>query len=158
MTLTATGTMKVHRPFPVVVVLTLLTFLGLGAVGGGYAMTFGIGGEDFMSQEYLEALPLVNSWLVPGLILMIGFGFGSLVVAYGVLQRPTWRWLSGLERLSGHHWSWIATILIGVGQVVWITLELISIPFSILMAIFGPLGLALALLPLTRSVRTYLES
>jgi len=51
-----------------------------------------------------------------------------------------------------------ARILIGVGQVVWIALELISIPFSILMAIFGPLGLALALLPLTPSVGTYLKS
>jgi hypothetical protein len=158
MTLTATRTMKAHRPFPVVVVITLLTVLGLGAVGGGYAMTFGIGGEDFMSQEYLEALPLVSSWLVPGLVLMIGFGLGSLLVGYGVMRRPRWSWIAGLERLSGHHWSWIGTILIGVGQVVWITLELVSIPFSMLMPFFGSVGLALALLPLTRTARTYLET
>jgi hypothetical protein len=157
MTLTATRIIEAHRPFPVVIVITLLTLLGLGAVGGGYAMIFGIGGEDFMSQEYLEALPLVNSWLVPGLVLMFGFGFGSLLVGYGVMRRPRWSWLGGLEWLSGHHWSWVATIVIGVGQVVWITLELVSIPFSFLMAIFGPLGLALALLPLSKVVRTYLE-
>jgi hypothetical protein len=88
---------------------------------------------------------------------MIGFGLGSLIAAYGVLRRPSWGWLGGLERITGHHWSWIATIAIGVGQVVWITLELFSIPFSVLMAIFGPLGLALALLPVTSSVREYLR-
>jgi hypothetical protein len=89
---------------------------------------------------------------------MIGFGLGSLLVGYGVMRRPRWSWIAGLERLSGHHWSWIGTILIGVGQVVWITLELVSIPFSMLMPFFGSVGLALALLPLTRTARTYLET
>lgn len=157
MTLTATRPVRTHRPFPVAVTITLLALLGVSAVAGGYAMTFGIGGESFMSEEYLEALPLVESWVLPGLVLLIGFGIGSLITTFGMLRRPSWPWLGGLERLTGHHWSWIATIVIGVGQVVWITLELVSIPFSVLMAIFGPLGLALALLPLTRSVRNYLE-
>jgi hypothetical protein len=120
-------------------------------------MTFGIGGSDFMSEEYLADLPFVDNWVVPGLVLLIGFGLGSLIAAFGVLRRPSWGWLGGLERITGHHWSWIATIAIGVGQVVWITLELVSIPFSVLMAIFGPLGLALALLPLTSSLREYLR-
>lgn len=158
MTLVAAMTYRSHRPIPVVVTISLLALLGVGAVGGGYAMTFGIGGESILPDEYLDALPLVNNWVLPGLVLMIGFGFGSLLVAYGILRKPEWQSLDGLERLTGHHWSWIATILIGLAQVVWITLELVSIPFSVLMAIFGPLGLALALLPLTRSVKNYLKT
>ena len=158
MTLTVTSAPSVHRPLPVRILTILLVVLGIGAVGGGFAMVFGIGGESMLPDEYLDALPLVDSWVVPGLILMIGFGFGSLTVAFGVWRRPAWAWLDGLERLTGHHWSWIATIVIGVGQVVWITLELVSIPFSVLMAIFGLFGLALALLPLTRSVRNYLKA
>jgi hypothetical protein len=157
MTLTITKAVRVARPFPVVVILTLLIALGIGAVGGGWAMIFGIGGESMMSNEVLEALPLVDSWVIPGLVLLIGFGLGSLLAAYGVWRRPRWSWLAGLEQMTGHHWSWLATILIGAGQVVWITLELVSIPFSVLMAVFGPLGLALALLPLTPSARLYLK-
>jgi hypothetical protein len=156
-TLTITKAVRVTRPFPVVVILTLLIALGMGAVGGGWAMTFGIEGESIMSDEYLDALPLVDSWVIPGLVLLIGFGLGSLLAAYGVWRRPRWSWLAGLEQITGHHWSWLATILIGAGQVVWITLELVSIPFSVLMAVFGPLGLALALLPLTPSARLYLK-
>lgn len=116
-------------------------------------MTFGIGGDAVMPDEYLEALPLVTNWVVPGLVLMIGFGIGSLVTAYGVVRRPSWRLLSGLERITGYHWSWSATLLIGIGHVVWIMLELVSIPFSILMPVYGAVGLALALLPLTPGAR-----
>jgi hypothetical protein len=65
--------------------------------------------------------------------------------------------MRGIERVTGHHWSWIATIAIGVGQVIWIGLEVISIPFSWLMPTFGLVGLALALLPLTPSARDHLQ-
>jgi hypothetical protein len=157
MTLTVARAPEVHRPLAVTIVTALLGVLGIGAVGGGFAMTFGIGGESMLPGEYLDALPLVNSWVAPGLILMIGFGFGSLLAAFGVWRRPAWAWLGGLERLTGHHWSWIATIVIGVGQVIWITLELVSIPFSALMPTFGAIGLALILLPLTFSMRGYLD-
>jgi hypothetical protein len=61
-----------------------------------------------------------------------------------------------LERLTGHHWSWTGTIVIGAGQVLWILLEVISIPFSMLMVIFGSIGLALAVLPFTPTLRKYL--
>jgi hypothetical protein len=157
MTLTATRIAGTHRSPAVVAILTMLAVLGIGAVGGGLAMTFGFGGESMLPDEYLDTLPLIDNWVVPGLVLFLGFGIGSLITAYGVWRRPGWTWLRGLERLTGHHWSWIATILIGVGQVIWITLELVSIPFSVLMAVFGPLGLALALLSLTPSVRNYLR-
>ncbi|MBN2177429.1 MAG: hypothetical protein JW722_07210 [Demequinaceae bacterium] len=60
--------------------------------------------------------------------------------------------------MARHHWSWFATIVIGVGQVVWIGLELAYLPDpSSLQAVFGPVGLALTLLPLTPSAREYLR-
>ena len=158
MTLTVTSAPSVHRPLPVRILTILLVVLGIGAVGGGFAMVFGIGGESILPDEYLDALPLVDNWVIPGLILMIAFGFGSLTVAFGVWRRPTWAWLDGVERLTGRHWSWIATILIGVGQMIWITLELVSIPFSAFMPTFGAVGLALALLPLASPVKDYLKA
>jgi hypothetical protein len=136
----------------------LLSVLGLGALGGGLAMILGIGGESFLPDEYLDDLPLVDSWLVPGLILLVGFGLGSLVALYGVLRRPRWDWLGWLQRATGYHWAWIATILIGLGQLIWIGIELASIPISPLMPTFGLLGLALTVLPLTSAMRSYLRA
>jgi hypothetical protein len=146
------------RPWEVTVTGVLLLVLGLGAVGGGLAMIFGLGGESFLPDEYLDDLPLVDSWLVPGLILFVGFGLGSLVALYGLLRRPRWDGLGWLERATGHHWAWIATILIGLGHMVWIGIEFVSIPFSPLMPTFGLVGLALTLLPLTSSMGSYLEA
>ena len=157
MTLTTTGVIRQTRPRNVVWIGTLLLALGIGAVGGGWAMTFGVGDGTMLPDEYLDALPLVNSWVIPGLGLILGFGVGSLVAAFGVLQRPHWNRASGIERATGYHWSWIATIVIGAGQVIWIGLEFIFIPFSWLMPTFGLIGLALALLPLTGSAREHLQ-
>ena len=61
------------------------------------------------------------------------------------------------ERLSGHHWSWLATVLIGAGHVAWITLEFIYIPDpSWLEPVYLGVGLALLILPMSSSVRHHL--
>lgn len=146
-----------HRPLPVRIVLWLLVFLGVTALGGGTAMVSGVGGDDVLPSEWLAEIPMINSWLLPGLVLGIGFGLGSLLVAYGVARRPRWTWPAGLEKATGFHWAWIGTVLIGLGHVVWIGLELLMLPeFSWLQALYGPLGLALLLMPFLPAVRRYL--
>jgi hypothetical protein len=156
MTITAAQQHTVHHPAAVSTTVGVLIFLGLSAVGGGVMLLFtSIPGDNFPS-DWLERLPLIDSWLVPGLVLGIGFGLGSLIAAYGMLRKPHWGWLGAVERLSGHHWAWLATIALGVGQVVWIALEVIYLGFGALHAVYGTVGLALVLLPLLPSVRSYL--
>jgi hypothetical protein len=121
-------------------------------------MLLGVGGERFLPDEYLDTLPLIDSWVLPGFVLLVGFGLGALLTLWGVWARPHWQVLEGLERATGHHWSWLATMAIGWSHVVWIVLEFVFIPMSFLMPTFGLVGLALALLPLTRSVRRYLSA
>ena len=100
---------------------------------------------------------MIDSWVPPGLVLGIGFGAGSLVAAYGMLRRPRLGWLGSVEQLTRHHWSWIATILIGLGQVAWIGIELIYLPeLSALQAVYGGVGVVLLLLPMHPAVRRYL--
>lgn len=144
------------RPVTAVLVFALLLILGVGALGGGIAMVFGVGGESFLPDAYLDDIPLISNWIVPGLILGIGFGLGSLVTAFGVWRRPRWLWAQRLVGFTRHHWAWLATVLLGLGQVVWIAIELVTIPFSFLMPTFGLVGLALSLLPLTPTFRRYL--
>lgn len=155
MTLTITKAVPVHRPVSVVASIWLLTFLGVSALAGGTALVFGRLEEGMVPPtEWLDALPLIDSWLVPGLVLGIGFGLGSLLAAYGVWRRPQWSWASFIETSTGYHWSWLATMLIGLGQATWIALEVLYLPeLSWLMAVYGPLGLTLFLLPWTRSMR-----
>ncbi len=134
-------TLRRHRPAAVSATIAVLFFLGITATFGGLALLLGY----TPPQEWLDGVPVVTSWVVPGLVLGIGFGIGSLVTGFGVLRR---QW-----------WSWIATVLIGLGHIVWIGLELVYLPDpSVLQAIYGPVGIALVVLPFLPSVRHHLRA
>jgi hypothetical protein len=139
-----------RRPAAVLVTAGVLVLLGVSALLGGMAMLTG----GAPPEGWLDDIPMIDSWVVPGLVLAVGFGAGSLVTAYGVLRRPRWAWLEPVERGVGQHWSWLATTVLGLGQVVWIALELVFLPeSSFLQAGYALVGLVLLLLPLSPRVR-----
>jgi hypothetical protein len=155
MTITVAPTKIGHRPAAVVTTVGVLVFLGISALAGGIAMVLGIGAAP--PETWLDEIPVIDNWVLPGLVLGIGFGAGSLVTAYAMLRRPRLGWLGSVEQVTRHHWSWIATILIGLGHVAWITLELIYLPeLSALQAVYGGVGIVLILLPMHPAVRRYL--
>ena len=134
------------------VTFCLLLFLGCTALLGGLEMIVFSSGNDYLPRRWLDRIPVIDSWLVPGLVLGVGFGIGSLVTAYGLIRRPRWRWG------SPRHWSWHATIVLGVGMLIWIGLELALLPDrSWLEVVYGLVGALLTGLPLCRSVRAYLR-
>jgi hypothetical protein len=151
----STMAVKTGRPASVLATVGLLGFLGISATAGGIALASGSAAPP---ERWLADIPLVDSWTVPGLVLGLGFGVGSLVTAYGMVRRPRWSWLHGIERLTGHHWSWLATILIGLGHAIWIGLELVFLPeLSWLQVVYGAVALGLLVLPWLEPVRRYLS-
>lgn len=150
-----TVALRRHRPAAVSATIVVLFFLGTTASLGGLALLMGY----TPPREWLDDVPAVADWVIPGLVLGIGFGIGSLVTGYGVLRRPHWPWAEFIERVTRHHWSWLATVVIGLGHAVWIGLELIYLPEpSILQVVYGPVALALVALPFAPSVRRYLRT
>ncbi len=146
-----------HRPWPVTAAAGVLTFLGASAVPSGAMML--LYGTDMFPAAWVDDFPLIDSLLLPGLTLLVGFGLGSLATAYGVWRRPRLSALGGVERVTGHHWSWLALLLIGLGQGVWIGLELIYLgPAAFLQAVYGGVSLLLVGLALTSSVRRWLRT
>jgi hypothetical protein len=153
---TRTGsTQSRQRPATERATLALLVFLGVTATGGGVAFMVGptSGPGAWFPEKWLDEIPLIDNFVVPGLVLGICFGLGSLVTAWGMLRRPRWAFLGWVERLTGLHWSWAATVLLGVGHIVWIGLELAYIDFSFFHPLYGAVGLALLTLPFTASMR-----
>ncbi|RZU53326.1 hypothetical protein EV385_5245 [Krasilnikovia cinnamomea] len=142
-----------HRPAAVWTFAAVLVFLGVSALGGAIAMLSGFTPPD----NWLDEIPVVATWTIPGLVLGLIFGAGSLITAYGVVRRPAWAWLSVVERPTGQHWSWAAGLLLGLGQVVWIALELAYLPeTSALQVVYGTTGVLLILLPTLPAVRSHL--
>jgi hypothetical protein len=150
---------RTRRPRLATTITAILAFLGITAVGGGAEMLLYPAGNAFLPARWLDDIPLVDSWLVPGLVLGLGFGVGSLLTAFGVLRRPRWRPAAGVERLTGQHWSWSATVVLGVAMIAWIALEAAYLPArSWLEVVYGLTGIALAALPWFPAVRRYLAA
>jgi hypothetical protein len=70
----------------------MLGFLGISGLLGGIGLIFGIWGLQLIPREPLDRITVINRWLIPGLVLVIGFGLGSLTAAYGILRRSSWPW------------------------------------------------------------------
>ena len=141
-----TTTTTARRPAAVLGLGAVLLFLGVTALAGGVALTFN---GSRPPQDWLDRIPLVDTWVVPGLVLGVVFGLGSLIVAYGVLFRPRWSKLSPVERITRHHWAWTATIALGLGHITWIVLELFWVPAAIVAATRGRMLAAAPVAPAT---------
>ena len=113
------------------ITVTMLVFLGLGALAGGIALVVRPDGSVMHFDTALLAGSPFADFLVPGLILGGLFGAGSLVVAaMGVRHRPLAPFLA---------------FAIGCGQMIWIVVELAIIhEFSFLHPVMFLTGLVIA--------------
>lgn len=125
----------------------VLLFLGVTAVGGGSWMLAVPHGDRYLPVDVLEGTPL-STWTIPGLVLGGGFGLGGLVTAWGVL---TGRRLIRLSTVGGRPWAWLAALALGIGMLLWVTLQLAMLPDkSFLQALYGAVGIALVALSVRR--------
>lgn len=144
------------RPRLATALAAVVGFLAVTALGGGTALVIGIEGAR-PPGSWLEDIPLVDSWIVPGLVLGVGFGVGSIIVAWGLLRRPRLAVTAPLERITGRHWSWTGALALGIGHAAWIGLEFLWLPgVSWLMVVYGIVALTIVVLTLTPAVRRHL--
>ena len=148
--------MSSRRPLTSKAAIGVLGFVGVTAVAGGFEMLAFPDGNVFVKHEWLDDLPVAD-YRLPGLILGVGLGGGSLVTAFGLMRRPRWSWLRAVERTTGRHWSWAATATMGTALGGWILLEIALIPErSAIEALYGVLAAGLLAVCATRSFRSSL--
>ncbi|WP_174776174.1 MULTISPECIES: hypothetical protein [Cryobacterium] len=120
--------------------LVLQAFLAVTSFAGGLALILGpaIGGLGITPPpEYLAGTPF-DSYLVPGLILFLVVG-GTHLAAFLLLWRRNGRAAAA------------AAAAAGFGLLIWVFVQMVIIPFSVLQAVyfgFGLLELVLVLLSL----------
>ena len=139
----------------------LSAFLGLGAIGGG--VTFLLdpsGGAAGLTVELLERAP-VDSYLLPGLLLVLGFGVPASILVAAILRPgdgpPRLRVLRWVEQRSRHRWAWLGSRLLGAVLMVWIVVQVLLIEFSWFQPLMLLIGAALVALPASRGVRSDLR-
>lgn len=110
----------------------VLAILGIQALYGGIQL---IRDAFAFPVEWLEPLPF-DSWVVPGLLLMLLIGVPSFA-------------LLGMY-VAGNKAADRLTIYFGIGVMAWIVVQLFFIPFTFLQPLVFVLGLTLTLVAWTR--------
>ncbi|MFC3749300.1 hypothetical protein [Paenibacillus sp. GCM10012306] len=144
------------RPPSVVLLYILQAFLGVGAIAGGGALVADPqGGLVGMSVTLLTRSPFPD-FLVPGLLLLMVFGLFPLFTLYSMIRRPQWQWAEVLNPFKELHSSWVLSLYIGFGQIIWIMVQT-----YILNAVYWPhvlymsLGLLIQIVTLWPPVQRY---
>lgn len=132
------------RPLSLYFLMACLLFLSLGGFYGGLMFTTDPSGHSMgMAVDALKPLQL-NSYLMPGLFLIVVYGIGPLAVMVALWTR----------------WQWAGYALIGLNLVLlgWLAGEVILLnliaPISIVLAVLAVIMLVLAAFPTTRHYYT----
>ncbi|MGO8684040.1 MAG: hypothetical protein ACLQUT_05605 [Thermoleophilia bacterium] len=130
-----------HRSAAVWTLLLLLLLQAISGLAGGASLVAKPSGDVFkMPVANLRGSPF-HDYLIPGLILLLVLGAGPLITLVGLWRRQAW--------------AWFAAFAIGCGLIIWIVVEALLTPYSVLQVVYGIVGLLIALVTLVPSVRRY---
>jgi hypothetical protein len=145
------------RPISLRWLLGCLAFLGVSAAFGGIVLTLNPTGTWLQIPLSILRFSPFRDFLIPGLILGIVFGIGSFATLLALWFRPVWSFGTALTGFTGAHWSWSASLAVGLGQVIWIVTEMLMVRGADwLQFVYGGLGLLIVLLTVQPSLRRYL--
>jgi hypothetical protein len=144
------------RPLSAAFLAFLLIFTGIGGLYGGYSLISAPDGQKLqMSTEILTNSPF-NTFLVPGIILILFNGILPLLIAWGLFVKPPWQWPELFNLYHKQHWCWTFSLYFGFILIIWINVQLIMLGYSsLLQPVFALTGTAISILTLFPSVFHY---
>jgi hypothetical protein len=109
------------------ILMILLAFLGLGAIGGGGVLIISPSGELMgMPLSLLDRSPFTN-FLVPGIILFGVLGLMPCLLIVALLKKPVSKVADQFNFFSDMHWSWAYCIYVAIALIIWIQIEMVVI-------------------------------
>ncbi len=128
------------------ILMILILFQGLSGLYGGGALVLDPTGRMLeMPLSLLEGSPF-DSYLIPGIILLLVLGVFPLIVLYGLIQ--------------GKAWAWTGAVLVGAALIIWIGVEIAMIGYHSeppLQLIYGSVGVGLLVITQLPSVQIALK-
>lgn len=148
-----------QRPLNLLVPLSgCLVFLGVNGIVGGVLMLSDPQGSPMgIPVSYLARTPFTD-FAVPGFILVFVWGLGSFVTLFGLWRLPAWQVFLPLSRWIGKHWAWSASILLGLSLIVWLTVQVFTLPaIAFIQFVLYILALLLIVLPMLPEMRHFYQ-
>lgn len=134
------------RSITLYLLIALMLFQGVSGLYGGGALVADPSGEMLkMPLSLLEGSPF-ETFLYPGIILLVVLGFFPVVVAYGLVRRTSW--------------ARTGALLVATALIIWIGVEILMIGYQSdppLQFIYGSVGIALLILSRLPSIQQVLN-
>jgi len=133
---------QVQKSYSLYFLMILMLFQGLSGLFGGIALVIDPSGELLQMPLSMLAGSPFNTFLIPGIILLIILGIFPMVIFYGLWKRT--------------NWAWSGALMVSAALIIWIGVEIWMIGYHSeppLQLIYGLLGLILLSLVTLSSVR-----
>jgi hypothetical protein len=150
----------VRKPVTLRALISLEAVFAVVGFASGVPLVYDPSGKAMgLSTDLLERTP-VSDFLLVGLFFIAFYGVLPLAASYGLMSGRRWRWTDILDRRTGQHWGWTASVAVGVILEIWIAFELLTMGFlngsggvlQVAMAGIGIVMLALASRPSVRGI------
>jgi hypothetical protein len=147
-----------QSPLSVRILFWLMVFLATGGLITAPLLIIAPDGSIIgMPLGIMHSGPFTN-FLIPGVIMLLFLGIYPALMAWGLWKKPAWRWANAFNPFKRYHWSWVGSLAAAIIVIIWLTVELLWVGFSALLALYyvwSGLVILFALLP---SARKALES
>lgn len=147
----------IHRiPFTSKLLILLHLLLGIGAVFGGMVLIIDPSGELIKMPITLLGNSPFNSFLIPGIILLVVLGVLPLIVSFALVTKRQLKIANRLNLFADMHWAWTYSIYISFALIIWITIETFFIQHvAIIHVVYIFLGLTIQAVTILPSVKKY---
>ena len=110
------------------ILISLLIFLGLGALGGGALLIISPSGKLLggLPLSILDHSPFHN-FFVPGIILFLVLGLIPCLLAVALIKKPANKFAEHFNFFKDMYWGWSFSIYIAFALIIWIQVETIFI-------------------------------
>ena len=110
------------------ILVFLLAFLGLGAIGGGGALLISPSGKLLggLPLSILKNSPFTD-FLMPGIILFFVLGLIPCLLVYALIKRPESNFAGYFNFFKDMYWAWSFSIYIAFALIIWIQVETIFV-------------------------------
>lgn len=142
-------------------IVTEAIFAFLGFASGFLLLLSPSGKAMGLSLDLLENTP-VGDFALVGLFFIAFYGLLPSLAVYGLLTKKRLRLTESLDRWTGQHWAWTASVAEGLIMLLWIGVELVLLGFlsgvgGVLQVIITCLGLLILGLAARPSVRSSMK-
>ena len=109
------------------ILIALLLFLSLGAIGGGAFLIISPSGKLIggLPLSVLEHSPFPD-FLIPGIILFLILGIAPCLISFALIKKPEFKIAENFNFFKDMYWAWSCTIYIAFALIIWIQVETIS--------------------------------